>query len=130
MSNIPNELKYVKTHEWIKIDDEIATIGVTDHAQSLLGDIVFVDPPEIGQAIDINAECAVVESVKSASDIYSPLTGEVTEINDLLADTPELINQDPYGAGWIYKVKISNTNELSQLLDASAYQQVIDSEAH
>ena len=122
MSNIPSGLKYSKSHEWVEdMGDGSVRVGITDHAQALLGDMVFVEVPENGSAVNQGEECAVVESVKAASDVYSPLTGEVIEVNESLADTPELINQDPYGAGWIMRIQLSNAAELEELLDADDY---------
>lgn len=121
MSNVPSELKYTPSHEWIAIEGDIATIGITDHAQDLLGDLVFVELPDVGTSFTAKDECAVVESVKAASDVYSPLSGEVIEVNEALADAPEIINSDAYGAGWMFKLKMSNSGELDKLLDATAY---------
>jgi glycine cleavage system H protein len=121
MSVIPNDLKYTKTHEWARLnDDGTVTVGITDHAQSELGDMVFVEPPEVGSALQAGKECAVVESVKAASDVYSPVNGEVAETNEALADAPELINQDPYGEGWLFRVDTNDS--LDDLLDAAAYE--------
>jgi len=131
MSDIPNNLKYCKTHEWISDPvDGIVTIGITDHAQEQLGDLVFVELPEVGAAISAEGECAVVESVKAASDIYSPLSGEVVEANELLADAPETINSDPYGEGWIFKLRLNNEGELDSLLDADSYSEAVAAEEH
>lgn len=131
MSNVPSELKYTKSHEWVRDEgDGTVTIGITDHAQELLGDLVFVELPEVGSSVDAGSECAVVESVKAASDIYSPVTGEVTEVNETLADAPETVNQDAYGDGWIFKVKLESEDQLSDLMDADAYNEVVESEAH
>ena len=122
MSSVPSELKYVKTHEWVRDEgDGTVTIGITDHAQKLLGDLVFVELPEIGTQIEAEAECAVVESVKAASDVYSPVTGEVIDINAGLADAPEIINEDPYDSGWMFRVRLSDPDELETLMDADAY---------
>jgi glycine cleavage system H protein len=122
MSETPAELKYSKEHEWVRQEgDDVVTIGITDHAQEQLGDLVFVELPEVGGALESGAECAVVESVKAASDIYTPLSGEVIAVNETLADTPENINDAPYGDGWIFKVKLSNNSELDGLMDADAY---------
>jgi len=130
MSNVPTNIKYLKSHEWVSDNgDGTFTVGITDHAQHALGDIVFVDVPEAGKQCASGDACAVVESVKAASDIYSPLSGEVVAGNADLAATPELINQDPYGKGWIYKLKPANPGELSTLLDAKAYEEVLKSEA-
>jgi len=127
MSEVPNELKYCDSHEWISCADAgVATVGITDHAQDQLGDMVFVELPEVGQAFELKDECAVVESVKAASDIYCPASGEVVEVNEALADSPELVNEDPYGDGWLFKIRLSNEAELDNLLDADAYQAAID----
>ena len=132
MSNdVPSELKYTKSHEWVRVDDDgIATVGITDHAQELMGDLVFVELPEVGAELGAGAECAVVESVKAASDVYSPVTGEVIEANELLADSPETINQDAYEEGWIYRVRLSDPSELDALMDADAYAEHAESEEH
>jgi glycine cleavage system H protein len=129
MSSVPSELKYVKTHEWVRDEgDGTVTIGITDHAQKLLGDLVFVELPEIGTQIEAEAECAVVESVKAASDVYSPVTGEVIDINAGLADAPEIINEDPYDSGWMFRVRLSDPDELETLMDADAYIELCASE--
>jgi glycine cleavage system H protein len=122
MSHVPNELKYADSHEWVRVDDDgTATVGITDHAQELLGDLVFVELPEVGATLSAGSECAVVESVKAASDVYSPVSGEVLEANETLADAPETINSDPYEAGWIFKLRLSDPSELEALKDADAY---------
>ncbi len=122
MSETPAELKYSKEHEWVRQEgDDVVTIGITDHAQEQLGDLVFVELPEVGSALDRGAECAVVESVKAATDIYTPVSGEVVAVNGGLADTPENINDAPYSDGWIFKVKLSDSSELDALMDADAY---------
>ncbi len=127
MSNIPEELKYAKTHEWVKLrDDGTVEVGITDHAQSELGDMVFVELPEVGQTFSAGDECAVVESVKSASDLYAPVTGEVTEVNEDLTDSPEILNQDSYEKGWIFRMTLEHETELDDLLDAEAYAEEID----
>lgn len=130
MSNVPTELKYTKSHEWVAIDGDTATVGITDHAQDLLGDMVFIELPEVGDNVEAGNECAVVESVKAASDVYSPLSGEVVEVNEALADSPEMTNSDPYGAGWLFKVKMSNAAEVDGMLDAAAYSGVAAEDAH
>lgn len=123
MSNTPSDLKYVKSHEWVRVEsDGTLTIGITDHAQDALGDLVFVEAPAEGSALQAGGACAVVESVKAASDVYAPVAGEVVAFNDALADAPETINTDPYGAGWIWKMKPSNPSDVDALLDADAYQ--------
>ena len=127
MSTVPAELKYSKSHEWVKDHgDGTVTIGITDHAQAALGDLVFVELPEVGRAVAIEEACAVVESVKAASDIYSPLSGEIAEVNSDLTDAPETINEDPYEAGWIFKLRLADPAELAGLLDANAYTQIAD----
>lgn len=127
MSNIPAELKYTKSHEWVRDNgDGTVTVGITDHAQELLGDLVFVETPEVGARLDAEQACAVVESVKAASDVYAPIAGEVVAVNGVLADSPETINQDPYGEGWMFKLKPSDAGALSALLDAAAYQGVAE----
>lgn len=118
--------KYAKTHEWAKVDGDVATVGISDHAQAELGDVVFVDLPEVGQAVKAGEGFGVVESVKAASDVYSPVSGEVTEINLELQGKPATINSDPYKAGWIMKVKLSNAGEVAKLLDAKAYAATTD----
>jgi glycine cleavage system H protein len=129
MSNVPADLKYTKTHEWIKkLPDGSVEIGITDHAQHALGDLVFVEVPEAGRAVTAGEPVAVVESVKAASDVYSPIAGEVAASNPELTAAPELINTDPYGAGWMWRVKPSDANALSQLMDASAYEALLKSE--
>jgi len=127
MSEVPNELKYCSSHEWVSsVDDGVVTIGITDHAQDQLGDLVFVELPEVGQALELKGECAVVESVKAASDVYSPVSGEVAEINEALMDSPELVNDDPYGDGWLFKIRLANEAELDNLLDADGYRAAAD----
>ena len=122
MSNIPSNLKYAKTHEWVSDNENgTITIGITDHAQELLGDLVFVELPEVGKELDTEEACAVVESVKAASDIYAPVAGEVTEVNEALEDQPELINSDPYGEGWLFKMKVADPDSLESLLSADDY---------
>ena len=131
MSNIPDNLKYTKTHEWVKQnDDGTLSMGITDHAQDLLGDLVFIDLHASGEQIDASNECAVVESVKAASDVYMPISGEIVEANSALGDTPEIVNQDPYGDGWMLKIKPGDANAFASLMDANAYQAFIDSEDH
>ncbi len=120
-SIIPAELRYTESHEWARVnDDGTITVGITDHAQNLLGDLVFVEIPEVGRAVAAGESCAVVESVKAASDVYSPLEGVIVEVNEALADKPELINEDPYGEGWIFRLKTAAT--LDGLLDAKTYE--------
>ena len=121
MSNIPEELRYAASHEWIKVDGAIGTVGISDHAQHELSDVVYVDLPKVGANVTAGSVVAVIESVKAASDIYSPVTGEVVELNVDLIKKPELVNSDPYGAAWIYKLKLSDPDELKNLKDAAAY---------
>ena len=129
MSNIPQNLQYTKTHEWIKKEDEYLTIGITDHAQTMLGDLVYVELPEVESNLDSGQECAVVESVKAAADVYCPINGEVIEINDAVVENPQLINEDPYGKGWLFRVK-PYEKQVDGLLDAGQYTKVVASEAH
>ena len=127
MSSIPSNLKYLESHEWVRAEaDGTVTVGISDHAQHALGDLVFVEVPEVGRSLNKGAAAAVVESVKAASDVYSPVSGEVVATNDKLSGSPELVNSDPYGEGWLFKLKPSNTAELEQLLDSAAYQKVVD----
>ncbi len=122
MSNTPSDLRYAKSHEWVRDEgDGTATVGISDHAQELLGDLVFVDPPGMGDTVEAGGDCAVVESVKAASDVYSPVSGEVVAVNEALGDAPETINEDAFGEGWIFKVKMSDVAELDGLLDAAGY---------
>lgn len=132
MSNdVPSELKYTKSHEWVRVDDDgIATVGITDHAQELLGDLVFVELPEVGAELGAGAECAVVESVKAASDVYSPVSGEVVEVNEVLAESPETINQEAYEAGWIFRLRLADPAELEALMDADSYAEHAESDEH
>ena len=125
MSNIPEGLLYAESHEWVKIDGSTATVGITDHAQSELSDVVFVELPKIGKVLDAKAPAAVVESVKAASDIYAPLAGEVVEVNAGLEAEPALVNTDPYGKAWIFKLKLSDPSQAAQLHDAAAYAKLI-----
>lgn len=129
MSNVPADLLYTKSHEWVRREDDgSVTVGITDHAQELLGDLVFVETPEVGKSFDAGEDCAVVESVKAASDVYSPISGEVIESNELLSNSPETINTEPYGDGWIFRIKPSNETELESLMDAEAYSEQIAAE--
>ena len=123
--NIPSELKYTKDHEWISIEGEIATIGITDFAQSELGDIVYVEVETVDETLEIEAVFGTVEAVKTVSDLFLPLTGEIIEFNEALEDEPELVNSDPYGNGWMIKLKISNSSEIEKLLSADAYKALI-----
>jgi glycine cleavage system H protein len=131
MSNIPVDLKFVKTHEWARLnDDGSVTVGISDNAQEQLGDMVFVELPEVGQELSAEEACAVVESVKAASDVYAPISGEVVEVNEGLADSPETVNQDAYGEGWIFRIQPSAAVELDELMDAEAYETFLATEAH
>jgi glycine cleavage system H protein len=121
MANVPADLKYAKSHEWVRVAGDEATVGITDHAQHELTDVVFVELPEAGRKLKAGESCSVVESVKTASDIYSPVSGEVTAINKPVVDNPSLVNTDPYGNGWFFKIKLSNASELSALLGSEQY---------
>lgn len=124
--NYPSELKYAKTHEWVRLEGDVAVVGITDFAQDALGDVVFVDLPQTGKAVEAGSAVAVVESVKTASDIYAPLSGEIIEVNSALSDKPELINQSPYAEGWLFKMKV-NPADVNGLLSAAEYQTVAES---
>tara|TARA_B100001250_G_scaffold304673_1_gene266547 strand:+ start:34 stop:420 length:387 start_codon:yes stop_codon:yes gene_type:complete len=125
MADIPDNLKFLESHEWAREEDDgSVTVGISDHAQGLLGDIVFVELPEVGSEVNKQDDVAVVESVKAASDVYTPLSGEVLEVNEMLADKPEVINSSPYEDGWFFKIKPNNIEELSELLDNEAYQEL------
>ncbi|MEW6304307.1 MAG: glycine cleavage system protein GcvH [Verrucomicrobiota bacterium] len=121
MSNVPSDLKYAASHEWVRVAGDAATIGITDHAQHELTDVVFVELPKPGRKVKAGEACAVVESVKTASDIYSPVSGEVTEVNQAVSNNPALVNSDPYGQGWFFKLKLAQADELGKLLAADAY---------
>lgn len=123
---VPEELKYTKEHEWVKIDGDEATVGITDHAQTELGDITFVELPDAGKEVKRSDSVATVESVKAASDIYSPLSGKITKVNENLQSAPEGINQSPYEDGWIYKLSVSDLSEADSLLDSSEYQKLLE----
>ena len=128
MSDVPQDLKYTKSHEWVRtIDDNIVEIGISEHAQELMGDMVFIELPEVGDTIEAGNDCAVVESVKAASDVYAPVSGEVIAINEELADQPELVNQEPFMGGWLFRVRTDSGS--SDLLDPAAYQELLNSEA-
>ncbi len=126
MSNIPANLKYTQDDEWVSVDGDVATIGITDYAQDALADLVYFELPDVGDTLTAGEEFGVVESVKAASDLISPISGEVVEVNSALEDTPELANTDPYEAAWVVKVKMSNPDELEGLLDADAYKKYCD----
>jgi glycine cleavage system H protein len=127
---IPNDLKYTKSHEWVRAEaDGTVTVGITHHAQDLLGDMVYVESPHAGRKVAAGEECAVVESVKAASDVYAPIAGEVVAVNEDVANKPEMINQDAYGA-WMFRLKPDNAADVNALLDAAGYKAVVDSEAH
>jgi glycine cleavage system H protein len=131
MSNVPADLRYLKSHEWARLEgDGTVTIGISDHAQQALGDLVFVETPDVGRRVSAGEACAVVESVKAASDIYSPVTGEVIASNVDLGGQPELVNSDPYGAGWIMRVRPEDKAQFSAMLDAKAYQAALAAETH
>ncbi len=121
MANVPADLKYAKSHEWVRQAAGVATVGITDHAQHELTDVVFVELPQVGRRVKAGEACAVVESVKTASDIYSPAGGEVTEVNQAVVDNPALVNTDPYGAGWFYKIKLAAPAEVEALLSPEQY---------
>lgn len=126
MSQVPSDLKYAKSHEWVRVAGDIATIGITDHAQHELTDIVFVELPAAGRKVKAGEACAVVESVKTASDIYSPVSGEILEVNKAAADDPGLVNREPFAGGWFYKIKLSNPADLAALLSPEQYQAQIN----
>ena len=129
MSNIPADLKYASSHEWVRAEgDGVYSVGISEHAQELLGDMDFVALPDVDDEVDAGEDCAVAESVKAASDIYAPITGTIVEINEELEDSPETVNSDPYGDGWLFKIKASDESELDNLLDAEGYQYSIDDE--
>ncbi|AKL10504.1 TPA: glycine cleavage system protein GcvH [Kluyvera intermedia] len=129
MSNVPAELKYSKEHEWLRKEaDGTYTVGITEHAQELLGDMVFVDLPEVGATVAAGDDCAVAESVKAASDIYAPISGEIVAVNETLGDAPEQVNSEPYGEGWIFKIKASDEAEVDALLSATEYEALLEDE--
>jgi glycine cleavage system H protein len=121
MSNTPSDLKYASSHEWARLDGDVVTVGITDHAQEALGDLVYVELPEVGETVAAGDEAGVVESVKAASDIYAPVSGEVIAVNEALGDTPEIINTDPYNEGWIYKIRVTDVSELDNLMSGEEY---------
>ena len=127
MTEVPSDLKYTHSHEWVRPEgDDVFTVGVTEHAQELLGDMVFVDLPEIDSSLALGDDCAVAESVKAASDVYAPISGVVIKINEDLEDSPEMINKDPYGDGWLFQIKGKETSEFEGLLDADEYKKIIE----
>ncbi|HMH69355.1 MAG TPA: glycine cleavage system protein GcvH [Pinirhizobacter sp.] len=129
MSEIPGDLKFLKSHEWARVEDDgTVRVGISDHAQAQLGDLVYVELPEVGATVQAGHGTAVVESVKAASDIYSPVSGEIVEVNEALSDKPETINEDAYGEGWIFRVKVENRDELEDLLDADAYGELVEND--
>ena len=131
MSDIPSDIKYASTHEWARLEEDgTVAVGISDHAQSALGDVVYVELPEIGVIVSAGEEAGVVESVKAASDIYAPIRGEVCAINETLEGAPETVNEDPYGDGWFFRVKLYNEADLDDLLDAEQYTQVCEDEEH
>jgi glycine cleavage system H protein len=131
MSNSPGDLKFSKSHEWVRVnDDGSVTVGISDSAQDQLGDMVFIEVPEVGQSVTAEEACAVVESVKAASDVYAPVSGEIIEVNASLTDSPETLNQDAYGEGWLFRMQPGDASELDALLDADAYQAFLDAESH
>jgi glycine cleavage system H protein len=123
--NIPSELKYTKDHEWVRVDGDLATVGITDYAQGELGDVVYVELPEEGTDVSMNETFGSIEAVKAVADIFSPVSGEIVEVNEAILDAPEKVNQDAYGSGWMVKIKLTDPDELSQLMDAAAYQKHI-----
>ena len=131
MSENPEELKYVETHEWVREDsDGTVIVGITDYAQGALGDVVYVELPEVESEVEMGDEVAVVESVKAASDIYAPLSGTITEVNESLEGNPELVNTDPYRDGWFFRLKLRDVEELSSLMDSESYSELCDNENH
>ncbi|MGB3621153.1 glycine cleavage system protein GcvH [Ketobacter sp. MCCC 1A13808] len=128
MSDIPIELRYLSSHEWVRVEDGVATIGITDHAQKAMGDLVFVEVPDIGTTLAAGDEAGVVESVKAASDIYTPVSGEVIEVNERLEAEPELVNSDSYGEGWMFKIQMADEQEVENTLTADEYQEQLDDE--
>ncbi len=129
MANIPTELRYARTHEWARSEDDgSVVVGISDHAQAALGDLVFVETPEAGVEVATGDACAVVESVKAASDMYSPIAGEIIAVNEALGDAPETVNQDPYGEGWIMKIKPADPGEIGDMMDAEAYEAYLEEE--
>ncbi len=123
----PEDYKYSKDHEWLRIEDDICVIGITDFAQDELGEVVFVEMPEAGQTFDAHDEVGSIESVKAVAEVYTPVTGEIVEVNEALEDAPEMVNKDPHGEGWMFKIRFASADELAELMDVEAYQQFLDS---
>lgn len=131
MQEIPGDLLFMKSHEWARVEDNgTVTVGISDHAQGLLGDLVYVELPSVGDQAQAGNACAVVESVKAASDVYAPVSGEIVSVNDVLSDKPETINEDAYGDGWLFVIKMENREELQELLDPDAYAESIENDEH
>ncbi len=131
MSEIPGDLKFLKSHEWARVEGNgRVTVGISDHAQGLLGDLVYVELPEVGADAKAGEQIAVVESVKAASDVYSPISGKVVEVNSALSDKPETINEDAYGEGWMFVIELTNAEEVNELLDPDAYAEALENDAH
>ncbi|HET9772664.1 MAG TPA: glycine cleavage system protein GcvH [Acidimicrobiia bacterium] len=128
--NFPEDLRYTREHEWVRVDGTIARIGITDYAQDALGDVVYVDLPTVGATVAAMASCCEVESTKSVSEIFSPVSGTIAEVNSDLTDAPQMINEDPYGKGWIFSVDMGDAGEVEGLMDAAAYQAFLDNEGH
>ena len=124
--NLPEDLRYTQEHEWVRVDGTIARVGITDYAQDALGDVVYVDLPQVGARVAAMATCCEVESTKSVSDIFSPVSGTIAEVNSDLSDTPQMINEDPYGKGWIFAVELADATEVDGLMDATAYRALLD----
>lgn len=129
MTSVPKTLKYSKTHEWVRQDEDLITVGITDHAQCMLGDLVYVELPEVESSFELGQECAVIESVKAAADIYCPVSGEIVEINEALLENPQLVNQDPYGKGWLFRIRPFEAKH-AELLNPEEYTKQVASEAH
>lgn len=127
-TEIPDDVRYAPSHEWARIDDEVVTVGISDFAQQSLGDVVYVEMPQVGDEVSAGTEACVVESVKAAADVYSPVSGTVMAVNETLEEAPEMVNQDPYGDGWFFKVEPTDVEELDDLLDADGYEQHCESE--
>jgi glycine cleavage system H protein len=130
MRNTPTDYKYVSSHEWVRIEGDVAVVGITEHAQDALGDLVFVELPDVGDVLAAHDEAGVVESVKAASDIYAPLSGEVIAVNEALGDSPEIVNTDPYNDGWMYKIRFSDAAELDELMSAEEYDAHVEAGEH